>query len=54
MTAGPAGEAVELRPGDVPHHYEALAAGTWAVLVMEHRSGCVKLCHHVFNVRLHQ
>ncbi|MDT5044075.1 MAG: hypothetical protein QOE51_5060 [Actinoplanes sp.] len=44
MTAGPAGEAVELGPGDyvtfpgdVPHHYAALAAGTWAVLVMEHR-----------------
>ena len=24
-------------PGDVPHHYEALEPGTWAVLVMEHR-----------------
>jgi transcriptional regulator with XRE-family HTH domain len=23
--------------GDIPHNYEALAAGTWAVLVMEHR-----------------
>ena len=24
-------------PGDVPHHYQALEPGTWAVLVMEHR-----------------
>ena len=23
-------------PGDVPHRYEGLAAGTWAVLIMEH------------------
>jgi transcriptional regulator with XRE-family HTH domain len=44
MTAGPAGETVEVSagdyvtfPGDVPHHYEALEPGTWAVLVMEHR-----------------
>ncbi|MEV4637364.1 XRE family transcriptional regulator [Actinoplanes sp. NPDC049548] len=44
LSAGPAGERVELGPGDyvafpgdVPHHYEALEPGTWAVLVMEHR-----------------
>lgn len=44
LRAGPAGETAELAPGDyasfpgdVPHHYEALAPGTWAVLVMEHR-----------------
>jgi transcriptional regulator with XRE-family HTH domain len=44
MTAGPATEPVELGPGDyvsfpgdVPHHYQALEPGTWAVLVMEHR-----------------
>jgi transcriptional regulator with XRE-family HTH domain len=44
MTAGPAGETVDLSagdyvtfPGDVPHHYEALEPGTWAVLVMDHR-----------------
>ena len=44
MKAGPADEPVELGPGDyltfpgdVAHHYEALAPGTWAVLVMEHR-----------------
>jgi transcriptional regulator with XRE-family HTH domain len=44
MKAGPAGEPVEVGPGDyvsfpgdVPHHYEALESGTWAVLVMEHR-----------------
>jgi transcriptional regulator with XRE-family HTH domain len=43
ILAGPAGEAVELGPGDyvtfpgdVPHHYEALE-DSWAVLVMEHR-----------------
>jgi len=43
IVAGPAGETVELGPGDyaafpgdVPHHYEALE-GSWAVLVMEHR-----------------
>jgi transcriptional regulator with XRE-family HTH domain len=43
MKAGPAGEPVELGPGDyvtfpgdVPHTYEALEPGTWAVLVMEH------------------
>jgi quercetin dioxygenase-like cupin family protein len=44
LKAGPADEAVELGPGDyvtfpgdIPHHYEALEPGTWAVLVMEHR-----------------
>jgi transcriptional regulator with XRE-family HTH domain len=43
ILAGPAGEAVELGPGDyvtfpgdVPHHYEALE-DSWAVLIMEHR-----------------
>ena len=43
IVAGPAGETVELGPGDyaafpgdVPHHYEALEP-SWAVLVMEHR-----------------
>lgn len=43
MRAGPAAEAVELGPGDyltfpgdIPHRYEALAPGTFAVLVMEH------------------
>jgi len=43
MVAGPAGHAVELGPGDyaafrgdIPHTYEALSPGTWAVLVMEH------------------
>lgn len=44
LLAGPSGQAVELRPGDyvsfpgdAPHRYEAIEAGTWAVLVMEHR-----------------
>jgi transcriptional regulator with XRE-family HTH domain len=44
VKAGPAGGPVELGPGDyitfpgdVPHHYEALEPGTWAVLVMDHR-----------------
>jgi transcriptional regulator with XRE-family HTH domain len=44
MTAGPAAEPIDLGPGDyvsfpgdVPHHYQALEPGTWAVLVMEHR-----------------
>ncbi|MFI5933263.1 helix-turn-helix domain-containing protein [Actinoplanes sp. NPDC051494] len=44
LEAGPAEDRVELEPGDyasfpgdVPHHYEALAPGTWAVLVSEHR-----------------
>ena len=43
LKAGPSGEPVELGPGDyaafpgdAPHFYEALAPGTWAVLVMEH------------------
>lgn len=43
MRAGPADAPVELGPGDyatfrgdVPHFYEALEPGTWAVLVMEH------------------
>lgn len=42
--AGPVGEEVELGPGDYarfpgdrPHSYEALVAGSSAVLVMEHR-----------------
>ncbi|GGK87751.1 helix-turn-helix domain-containing protein [Mangrovihabitans endophyticus] len=44
IMAGPAAEPVELAagdyisfPGDAPHRYEALTAGSWAVLVMEHR-----------------
>jgi transcriptional regulator with XRE-family HTH domain len=44
VKAGPSGEPVELSPGDyvtfpgdVPHVYEALEPGSWAVLVMEHR-----------------
>ena len=44
LLTGPADARVELGPGDyaafpgdVPHHYEALEPGTWAVLVMEHR-----------------
>jgi transcriptional regulator with XRE-family HTH domain len=43
VRTGPADEPVELEPGDyvafagdVPHVYEALAPGTWAVLTMEH------------------
>ncbi|MDR6980516.1 transcriptional regulator with XRE-family HTH domain [Streptomyces sp. 3330] len=43
VKAGPAGETVELGPGDyltyrgdVPHSYEALAPGTTFVLVMQH------------------
>ncbi|MGW1592374.1 helix-turn-helix domain-containing protein [Streptomyces sp. NPDC002343] len=43
VKAGPRGETVELGPGDymsyrgdVPHAYEALAAGTKFVLVMQH------------------
>ncbi|QTE00192.1 helix-turn-helix domain-containing protein [Streptomyces cyanogenus] len=43
VKAGPHGEAVELGPGDymsyrgdVPHAYEALAAGTRFVLIMQH------------------
>jgi len=44
MLAGPTGEELELGPGDyvtfpgdIPHTYQALEPGTWAVLVMEHR-----------------
>ncbi|WP_309227309.1 cupin domain-containing protein [Micromonospora thermarum] len=43
LRVGPEQEPVELGPGDyatfpgdVPHRYEALAPGTFAVLVMEH------------------
>ncbi|MFF3498464.1 helix-turn-helix domain-containing protein [Streptomyces sp. NPDC003247] len=43
VKAGPAGETVELEPGDymtyrgdVPHSYEALVPGTTFVLVMQH------------------
>jgi transcriptional regulator with XRE-family HTH domain len=43
LRAGPAGDPVELGPGDYicfpgdsPHRYEALEPGTFAVLVMEH------------------
>jgi len=43
VRTGPAGEEVELGPGDyvafagdVPHVYEALEPGSWVVLVMEH------------------
>jgi transcriptional regulator with XRE-family HTH domain len=43
LRAGPAADPVELGPGDyltfagdLPHRYEALAPGTFAVLVMEH------------------
>ncbi|MFF9771794.1 helix-turn-helix domain-containing protein [Streptomyces sp. NPDC014636] len=43
VKAGPRGDAVELGPGDylsyrgdVPHAYEALAAGTKFVLIMQH------------------
>jgi transcriptional regulator with XRE-family HTH domain len=43
LRVGPAGAPVDLGPGDyatfrgdVPHTYEALKPGTWAVLVMEH------------------
>jgi transcriptional regulator with XRE-family HTH domain len=44
LRAGPVDATVELGPrdyatfrGDIPHHYEAIEPGTWAVLVMEHR-----------------
>jgi len=44
LRTGPESDPVELGPGDyvtfpgdVPHRYEALAPGTFAVLVMEHR-----------------
>ncbi|GAA4970733.1 helix-turn-helix domain-containing protein [Actinoplanes utahensis] len=43
IRVGPVDELVELEPGDyvtfpgdVPHSYEALAPGTWAILVTEH------------------
>jgi transcriptional regulator with XRE-family HTH domain len=43
MRTGPSDAPVELGPGDyaafagdLPHRYEGLAPGTWAVLVMEH------------------
>lgn len=44
VRTGPAGQLVELGPGDyaafagdTPHVYQALEPGTWGVLVMEHR-----------------
>jgi transcriptional regulator with XRE-family HTH domain len=44
LRTGPAEEEIDLGPGDyatfpgdVPHRYQALEPGTWAVLVMEHR-----------------
>jgi transcriptional regulator with XRE-family HTH domain len=44
IRTGPADQPIELGPGDyaafagdVPHLYQALVPGTWAVLVMEHR-----------------
>lgn len=44
LRTGPMDSPIELEAGDYasfrgdsPHRYEALAAGTWAVLVMEHR-----------------
>jgi transcriptional regulator with XRE-family HTH domain len=44
LRVGPDGEELDLEPGDyvafpgdIPHRYEALEPGTWAVLVMEHR-----------------
>lgn len=43
LRTGPADDVVEIDagdyttfPGDVPHVYEALEPGTWAVMVMEH------------------
>lgn len=43
LRTGPTGDLVELGPGDyvsfpgdAPHRYEALAPGTWAVLIMGH------------------
>jgi len=43
LRAGPSSDPVDLEPGDylmfpgdIPHRYEALAPGTFAVLVMEH------------------
>ena len=44
LRVGPEHEQIDLEPGDyvafpgdIPHSYEALEPGTWAVLVMEHR-----------------
>ena len=44
LRVGPEHEEIDLRagdyvtfPGDVPHRYQALEPGTWAVLLMEHR-----------------
>ena len=44
LRVGPEHEEIELAPGDyvtfpgdIPHRYQALEAGTWAVLLMEHR-----------------
>jgi transcriptional regulator with XRE-family HTH domain len=44
LRVGPDREEIDLDPGDyvtfpgdIPHRYQALAPGTWAVLVMEHR-----------------
>jgi transcriptional regulator with XRE-family HTH domain len=44
IRTGPADQPIELGPGDyaafagdIPHVYQALEPGTWAVLVMEHR-----------------
>jgi transcriptional regulator with XRE-family HTH domain len=44
LRAGPTDAPIELTAGDyasfrgdIPHSYEALEAGTWAVLMMEHR-----------------
>jgi transcriptional regulator with XRE-family HTH domain len=43
LRAGPAGEPIELAPGDYvmfpgdePHMYEALEPGTWAIVFMDH------------------
>ena len=44
LRVGPEHERIDLGPGDyvafpgdIPHSYEALEPGTWAVLIMEHR-----------------
>ncbi|AGZ40154.1 putative transcriptional regulator [Actinoplanes friuliensis DSM 7358] len=44
IRTGPSGDEVDLGPGDyvmfpgdVPHRYEALEPGSWAILLMEHR-----------------
>jgi transcriptional regulator with XRE-family HTH domain len=44
LRTGPADQPIELGPGDyaafpgdIPHVYQALEPGTWAVVVMEHR-----------------